>query len=110
MGIEENRRRKPMTFKPPSLNDYQNAADIHADPARKLWAFKAAQAERSHVEASIRHSGCDGDFVTEQRGRPYSLLCTKNQASYENCARQRKKDLKDLARLEAPEDSGPRGN
>ncbi|MBK9085201.1 MAG: hypothetical protein IPL80_07825 [Sterolibacteriaceae bacterium] len=99
-----------MTFKPPSLNDYQNAADIHADPARKLWAFKAAQAERSHVEASIRHSGCDGDFVTEQRGRPYSLLCTKNQASYENCARQRKKDLKDLARLEAPEDSGPRGN
>ena len=81
-----------------------------ADPARKLWAFKAAQAERSHVEASIRHSGCDVDFVTEQRGRPYSLVCTKNQASYENHARQRKKDLKDLARLEAPEDSGPRGN
>ena len=33
-GIEENRRRKPMTFKPPSLNDYQNAAEkwIALDP------------------------------------------------------------------------------
>jgi hypothetical protein len=80
-----------------------------ADPARKLWTFKAAQAERSHVEASIRHNGCDVDFVTEQRGRPYSLVCTKNQASYDNRARQRKKDVGDLARLEAPSDSGPCG-
>ena len=72
-----------------------------ADPARKLWAFKAAQAQRSHVEASIRHGGCDVDFVTEQRSRPYSLVCTKNQATYENRARQRKKDLDDQARLEA---------
>jgi hypothetical protein len=80
-----------------------------ADPVRKLWTFKAAQAERSHVEASIRLSGCDVDFVTEQRGRPYSLVCTKNQASYDNRVRQRKKDVDDLARLEAPNDSGPCG-
>ena len=72
-----------------------------ADPTRKLWTFKAAQAQRSHVEASIRHSGCDVDFVTEKRGSPYSLVCTKNQATYENRARQRKKDLDDQARLEA---------
>jgi len=72
-----------------------------ADPTRKLWTFKAAQAQRSHVEASIRHSGCDVDFVTEKRGSPYSLICTKNQATYENRARQRKKDLDDQARLEA---------
>ena len=77
-----------------------------ADPARELWTFKAAQAERSHVEASIRHSGCDVDFMTEQRGRPYGLVCTKNQASYEKRARQRKKDLDDLARLEARNDVG----
>ena len=80
-----------------------------ADPVRKLWTFKAAQAERSHVEASIRLSGCDVDFATEQRGRPYSLVCTKNQASYDNRVRQRKKDVDDLARLEAPNDSGPCG-
>jgi hypothetical protein len=77
-----------------------------ADPARKLWTFRAAQAKRSHVEASIRHSACDVDCVTEQHGRPYSLVCTKNQATYENRAQQRKNDLKDLARLEAPNDRG----
>lgn len=72
-----------------------------ADPASRLWTFKAAQAERSHIEASIRHSGCDVDFATEQRGRPYSLVCTKNQATYEKRARQRTKDLDDEVRLEA---------
>lgn len=77
-----------------------------ADPTHKVWTFKAAQAERSHAEASIRNSGCDVDFVTEQRGRPYSLVCTKNQASYERRVRQRKKDLDDLARREARNDVG----
>ena len=54
-----------------------------ADPDRKAWAFKAVEAKRSHVEDSIRRSGCDLDFTTDTRGRPYSLICTKNQASYE---------------------------
>ncbi|MBE2293681.1 MAG: 2OG-Fe(II) oxygenase [Phycisphaerales bacterium] len=71
-----------------------------ADPGREKWAFKAAQAERSHVEDSIRRNGCDLDRVTEQKGRPYTLICTKNQASYERRVRQRSKDLEDLARLE----------
>ncbi|MBZ4194789.1 MAG: 2OG-Fe(II) oxygenase [Candidatus Contendobacter sp.] len=72
-----------------------------ADPACKSWTLKAAQAERSHVEESIRSNGCDVDCVTEQRGRPYGLVCTKNRASYEKRAQQRKKDLKEQARLAA---------
>lgn len=78
-----------------------------ADPARKQWTFKAAEPMRSHVEGSIRNDGCDVDVMTEQRGRPYSLVCTKNQASYEKRVRQRKKDLDDLARLKACNDVGP---
>ena len=72
-----------------------------ADPDREKWAFKAAQAERSHVEDSIRRSRCDLDRVTEQKGRPYTLICTKNQASYKRRVQQRNKDLKDVAQLEA---------
>ncbi len=72
-----------------------------AAPDRKTWTFKAVEAERGHVAESIRNDGCDVDCVTEKRGRPYQLVCTKNQASYEKRALQRKKDLKEQARLAA---------
>jgi len=70
-----------------------------ADPERETWVFKAAEADRRHVEDTIKGAHCDVDVTTDRRGRPYSLVCTKNQASYERQARQRKKDLENLARL-----------
>ncbi len=70
-----------------------------ADPERKAWVLKAAEADRSHVEGMIKGAHCDVDVTTDCRGRPYSLVCTKNQASYERRAKQRKKDLENLARL-----------
>ncbi len=38
-------------------------------------------------------------MMTDRRGRPYSLVCTKNQASYDRGAKQRRQDLADLALL-----------
>ena len=70
-----------------------------ADPERQTWVLKAAEAARSHVEGSIRRAESDLDTMTDRRGRPYSLVCTKNQASYDRRAKQRKQDLKDLALL-----------
>src|SRR3954469_6194260 len=70
-----------------------------ADPERQTWVLKAAEAARSHVEDSIRRAGSDLDTTTDRRGRPYSLVCTKNQASYDRRAKQRSQDLKDLALL-----------
>jgi predicted 2-oxoglutarate/Fe(II)-dependent dioxygenase YbiX len=70
-----------------------------AAPDRKVWEFKAAEPLRRHVENSIRQNRCDLDFLTEKRRRPYSLVCTKNQASYEKRAAQRKKDIEALGRL-----------
>ncbi len=72
------------------------------DAERERWIFKAAEARRSHVEGSIRQGQCDLNTRTDRQGRPYKLVCTKNQASYERRAQQRKKDLKDLAKLEPP--------
>ena len=74
-------------------------AHFLADPERQTWVLKAAEVARSHVEGSIRRAESDVDTMTDRRGRPYSLVCTKNQASYDRRAKQRKQDLKDLALL-----------
>jgi hypothetical protein len=58
------------------------------------------ETRRSHVEATtIREAWCDVDVTTDRRGRPYSLVCTKNQASYERRVKQRKKGLANLKSL-----------
>jgi len=46
------------------------------------------------------------DYVTEERGRPYTLRCTKNQASYQRRVEQRRQDLSDLAQLEGKTGDG----
>jgi hypothetical protein len=37
---------------------------------------------------------------TERRGSPHTLVCTKNQASYERHVAQRKQDLTHIKTLE----------
>ena len=72
------------------------------DPGQRQWAFKASEADRRHLEETVRRDGCDLDCTTDKRGRPYTLLCAKNQASYDRRAAQRQQDLEDLARLGVP--------
>ena len=52
------------------------------------------------MEEVIRRAASDLNRTTDQRGRPYTLICTKNQASYDRRAQQRQKDLAEAARLE----------
>jgi hypothetical protein len=59
--------------------------------------LKAAEPERAHVPAVISRARCDLDLTTDKRGRPYTLVCATNQASYDRRTRQRKQDLEDLA-------------
>jgi len=77
-------------------------ATFLADPTRSVWAFKAAETHRRHVEQSIRRHACDVDQQTDRRSRPYALVCAKNQASYERRVAQRRKDLEDRTRLTPP--------
>ncbi|WP_234487203.1 hypothetical protein [Paraburkholderia aspalathi] len=76
------------------------------DPGRKEWALKAAQHARNHVESAIRQHGCDLDCATRRVGSPHSLICTKNQASYERRVRQRKDDLRNAERLDVLSEHG----
>ena len=70
-----------------------------ADPARPSWTLKAVELKRRHVEDTIKRARADLDVRTERKGSPHGLVCTKNQASYDRRAEQRKRDLVDLARL-----------
>ena len=67
-------------------------------------ALKGADAAVAGVILeSARETDCDLylalDFETEQRGRPYTLRCTKNQASYDLRVEQRRQNLEHLRRL-----------
>ncbi len=68
---------------------------------QEIWRFKAREAERRHVEDSIRQGRHDVDCSTERKGSPHVLVCTKNQAGYQRRVAQRRADLDDLARLKA---------
>ena len=71
-----------------------------ADPVSHTWHYKAGQHYRSHLESAIANAGCDVDFSTLRRGSPHTLVCTKNQVSYERRAKERQEDLANLALLE----------
>lgn len=72
-----------------------------ADPSRPTWTLKAAQFARLHVEGTIKDARCDVDVRTERKGSPHGLVCTKNRASFDRRAEQRKRDLADLERFDA---------
>ncbi|HEY4172246.1 MAG TPA: 2OG-Fe(II) oxygenase [Rhodopila sp.] len=84
-----------------------NCADCRALAAylgnaeQSAWIFAAAEPRRRHVEATIRSAQCDVDTMTEKRGSPHRLVCTKNQASYGRRCVQRAADLAERVRLKA---------
>nr|WP_294529790.1 2OG-Fe(II) oxygenase [uncultured Rhodopila sp.] len=70
-----------------------------ADATQKTWIYRAKEADRQHVAETIRTAACDLDTDTETKGRPYSLVCTKNNASYHRRVTQRQQDVRDEAIL-----------
>jgi len=89
-------RPNPLTCKCP---DCRQLGTFLVDPARRQWLFRAAQAQRSHVEHSVLDTGCDLDLATEKRGSPHTLIATKNQASYERRSKQRREDIEHVSAL-----------
>jgi hypothetical protein len=68
-------------------------------PDQQQWRLKAVQDRRTHVEQSVRSAACDLDLTTERRGSPHTLVATKNQASHERRAKQRRQDLEHVSAL-----------
>ena len=52
------------------------------DADAKTARFPLRKELRAHLHQTIDRHRLDIDHVTERRGRPYTLVCTKNRASY----------------------------
>ena len=62
-----------------------NCKDLRAfcrDPVATTARFAMREDLRAHLESVIRSADLDIDMKTEKKGRPYTLVCTKNRASY----------------------------
>lgn len=69
------------------------------DAKATTWRLSAAQARRTHVESMAVSAHVDVAMVTERRGSPHTLVCTKTRARYEARVRQRAADMAALATL-----------
>jgi hypothetical protein len=63
--------------------DCQELRQFLRDPKEKVHRFRVAEARRRHLHQQIDSHGCDMTHVTERTGSPYTLVCTKNRASYD---------------------------
>ena len=52
------------------------------DPTAQVGRFPLRKELRKHLHRQIDGHGLDMSHVTERRGSPYTLVCTKNRASY----------------------------
>lgn len=90
-------RANPLTCK---CSDCRELGAFLTAPDQQQWRLKAVQGRRSHVEENVRSTTCDLDLTTERRGSPHTLVATKNQASYERRAKQRRQDLEHAPALD----------
>ena len=83
--------------------DCRALSDFLADPNRQQARFPMAKERRRHVHGIIESNRCDCTHVTERRGSPHTLVCTKTTASYEATCKIYERDLQNLSRLAALE-------
>ncbi len=70
-----------------------------ADPVERVGRFPLRADLRGHLHQQIDSHRLDMDHETERRGRPYTLVCTKNHASHERRLKEYGQDVKWLRTL-----------
>ncbi len=78
-----------------------------ADPVARTERFPLRQELRRHLHGVIDANRLDMLHETERRGRPYTLVCTKNRASYERRLVEYAEDVRWMRSLA---DSAPDGD
>jgi len=72
------------------------------DREAQVHRFKVAKARRQHLHQQIDGLRLDMTHVTERRGSPQTLVCTKTRGAYERAVAQYERDLQWLEALGAP--------
>lgn len=81
--------------------DCRELSAFLADPDEAVHRFRVRKDRRQHLHQMIDRHHCDLTHVTERRGSPQTLVCTKTTASYEAACRVHERDQQFLSRLEA---------
>lgn len=88
--------------------DCRALSEFLADPDRQEARFPLAKERRRHLHGVIDGDHCDCTHVTEHRGSPHTLVCTKTTASYEAACKIHQRDSKNLSRIAALEQRSTR--
>ena len=86
-----------------NCGDCRALSEFLADPDRRQARFPLAKQRRRHLHTVIDRDRCDCTHVTEHRGSPQTLVCTKTTASYDAARKIHDRDLKNLSRIAALE-------
>ena len=81
------------------------------DPVDQARRFPLRKDLRAHLHRQIDHHRLDMSHVTERRGSPYTLVCTKNREGHRRRLEEYGADVECMASLlaRAPADTGDRG-
>ena len=99
---------KPADYRRPAklscnCGDCRELSAFLADPEEAVHRFRVRKERRQHLHQIIDRHGCDLTHITDRRGSPQTLVCTKTTASYEAACKVHERDKKYLSRLEALE-------
>jgi hypothetical protein len=82
-----------------SCPDCRELLTFALDPAEQTHRFRVRQDRRQHLHQKIEHHGLDMTHVTDRKGSPQTLVCTKDRRSYQRRCEQYRKDVAALAAL-----------
>ncbi len=107
-GRTANAPRKPTDYRRPhelpcKCGDCQELSKFLANPDEEQARFPLAKRRRQHLHQIIDGNHCDLTHVTEHRGSPHTLVCTKPTAAFEAACQVHERDLKNLSRIIALE-------
>jgi len=70
------------------------------DAATQVTRFSIRKDRRHHVHGTIERHGLDMTHVTDRRGSPQTLVCTKTRRTYERRVEEYRRDVGHLRTLE----------
>ena len=80
------------------------------DPVARVARYPLRQELRKHLHRIIDEHGLDLSHETERRGRPFTLVCTKNRASYRRRLAEYAEDVAHMNTLVASGPCGPQAD
>jgi len=100
---------KPTDYRRPaklscSCSDCRELTRFLAKADESVHRFPVRKDRRQHLHQIIDRHKCDLTHVTERRGSPYTLVCTKTTASYDAARQIHERDKENLTRLKTLEE------